>query len=247
VEAGRPYAGRIAEVLARLAPAAVREDHPLFQVREVKRTALVLITGDRGLCGAYNANLIRAAEHRLRESPPGSLVLLPVGRRGRDYFRRRQWPLLEGSADPTSEGALANARDLAADLIERFTRGEVDRVEINFTRFVSALTRQIVTEVFLPVGGARADGPEPDGDVIFEPDARAVFAELLPRYATARLSAAVAEALASEQSARMVAMGAARRNAGELLDLLVLQRNRARQSTITKELLEIVAGAEALR
>lgn len=246
-QAASPYATKITEMLANLAGAATELEHPLFKAREVKRTALVVVTADRGLCGAYNASLIRAAEHRLREAPEGSLALVLVGKKGRDYFRRRRWPVLKSWPDLPPEASLEFARELTRDLTDRFLGGEVDRVEILYTHFVSALTRKLVTEVFLPVG-AGASGTKPaDRGTIFEPDAEAIFAELLPRYATAKLFAAMADALASEHAARMIAMGAARKNAGELLDLLVLQRNRARQAMITKELLEIVAGAEALK
>jgi F-type H+-transporting ATPase subunit gamma len=245
--AARPYSAKITEMLANLAGAANELEHPLFKAREVRRGALVLVTADRGLCGAYNANLVRAAEHRLRQAPPDSLALVLVGKKGRDYFRRRRWPVLASHVELPAEASLEFARRLTQDLIQRFVAGEVDRVEVMFSRFVSALTRRVTTEVFLPVGGGQAGEPPADRGTLFEPDAETIFAELLPRYATAKLFAGMADALASEHSARMIAMGAARKNAGELLDLLVLQRNRARQAMITKELLEIVAGAEALR
>jgi F-type H+-transporting ATPase subunit gamma len=246
-QAARPYAVKITEMLDNLSGAASELEHPLFRTREVKRTALVLITAQRGLCGAYNTNLIRAADERLRHAPEGTLALALVGKKGRDFFRRRRWPVLGSWADVPAEAGIDFARELTDDLIRRFIEGEVDRVELMYAQFVNALTRRIVTEVFLPVGGAREAGGGADRGTIFEPGPEAIFADLLPRYATAKLFAAMADALASEHSARMIAMGAARKNAGELLDMLVLQRNRARQAMITKELLEIVAGAEALK
>lgn len=246
-QAARPYAVKITEMLDSLSGAASELEHPLFKAREVKRTALVLVTAQRGLCGAYNTNLIRTAEERLRAAPEGTLALVLVGKRGRDHFRRRRWPVLQSWADVPAEAGIDFARELTADLIRRFVEGEVDRVELTYTQFINALTRRIVTEVFLPVGGTREAGGGADRGTIFEPGPETIFADLLPRYATAKLFAAMADALASEHSARMIAMGAARKNAGELLDMLVLQRNRARQAMITKELLEIVAGAEALK
>jgi F-type H+-transporting ATPase subunit gamma len=245
-ESSRPYARKISEMLDNLAGAASEFEHPLFKVREVGRAALVVITSDRGLCGAYNANLMRAAEERLREGRPGAVELVLVGRKGRDHFRRRKVPMLASWTPVPSEASLEFARTLTQDLIGRFVRGEVDRVELLYTHFVSALRRRVAHEVFLPVGAERA-AAGPVRDFIFEPDREAIFAELLPRYATARMLAALADALASEFGARMVAMGAARKNAGELLDLLVLQRNRLRQTMITREILDIVGGAEALR
>ncbi len=250
--AARPYSAKITDMLGNLSGAASELDHPLFKAREVKATALVLVTSDRGLCGAYNANLIRAAEQRLRAGAPGAhpqagTRLVLVGKKARDYFKRRKYPVLAVHTPVPAEASLEFARALTRDLIARFVGGEVDRVELMFTQFISALRRRVVTEVFLPIGAGRAEGQAVGGDTIFEPGAESIFAELLPRYATARLFAALADALASEQSARMIAMGSARKNAGELMDLLVLQRNRLRQASITRELLEIVGGAEALK
>ena len=245
--AARPYAARITQMLSNLTGAASELDHPLFKAREVKAAALVVVTADRGLCGAYNANLIRAAEQKLRNAAPGSLRLVLVGKKARDYFRRRKYPVLATHTPVPAEASLEFARELTRDLIARFLAGEVDRIELMFTQFVSALTRRVVTETFLPAGTSGVQRGAAGAAAIFEPDAESIFAELLPRYATAKLFAALADALASEHSARMIAMGAARKNAGELLDLLVLRRNRIRQTVITRELLEIVGGAEALK
>src|SRR5258705_8201138 len=245
--AARPYAAKISAMLGSLAGAAGDLDHPLFKAREVKRTALVLVTADRGLCGGYNSTLVRAAEQRLRAGEPGSIQLVLVGRKGRDYFRRRKFPVLATHTPVPAEASLEFARTLTQDLIARFVAGEIDRVEIMFTEFISALRRQVRVQTFLPVGAAGEPGAAASDVIIFEPDAESIFAELLPRYPTAKLFAAPADALASEHGARMVAMRAARKNAGELIDLLVLRRNRIRQASITKELLEIVGGAEALK
>jgi F-type H+-transporting ATPase subunit gamma len=254
--ASRPYATKITTMLNNLAGAASELDHPLFKAREVKTTALVLVTSDRGLCGAYNSNLVRAAEQRLRaaghraERGPGAIALILVGKKGRDYFRRRRYPVLAAHTPLPPEASLEFARTLTQDLMARFLAGEVDRVELLYTQFISTLRRKIVVEPFLPVGAdrvERAGAAAAGASTIFEPDAESIFAELLPRYATAKLFAALADALASEHGARMVAMGAARKNAGELIDLLVLRRNRLRQAAITKELLDIVGGAEALQ
>ncbi len=245
--AARPYAVKITQMLANLAGSAGELDHPLFKTREVKTTALVVVTADRGLCGAYNASLVRAAEQRLRQSPPGSVKLVLVGKKGRDTFKRRRVTVLAAHTPLPTNASLPFARRLTEELIARFVGGEVDRVDLMFTQFISALRRRIVTETFVPVGATKSDGAASGGAAIFEPDAETLLAELLPRYATAKLFAALADALASEHSARMIAMGAARKNAGELLDLLVLRRNRLRQAAITKELLEIVGGAEALK
>ncbi len=253
-QAATPYAQKIRAMLENLSSAASELEHPLFKERPVKTTALVVIAADRGFAGTYNTAVLRVAEQRIRTSSPGSIKLVLVGRKARDYARRRGFPVLSAHTDLPGEADLDLARKLTDELTQRFVTGEVDRVELLYTHFVNALVRRIQNPVFLPVGAAAAAKPgaggetrEPVTDPIFEPDAETIFAELLPRYATATLYAAMADALASEHSARMVAMGSARKNAGELVDALTLQRNRLRQAAITKEIAELVGGAEALK
>jgi F-type H+-transporting ATPase subunit gamma len=246
--ATRPYAIRLTGMLENLAAVAREQELPLFAAREVKQTALVVIGSNRGLCGGFNTNLFRAAEERLRAAGPGSLGLVIVGRKARDYFRRRAWPVLATFADLGDDVSVESARRVTADLLGRFESGTVDKVEILYTRFHSALRRQVTFETFLPIGAPpAAGGPEAARDIIFEPGLEPIFAALLPRFASARMLAALADSRASEEGARMTAMGAANKNAGELLDLLVLQRNRLRQGMITREILDIVGGAEALK
>src|SRR5439155_20148634 len=192
-------------------------------------------------------NVIRAAEQRLRSAPAGTIKLYLVGKKARDYYRRRRYPILVSQTPVPGEASFEFARTLTQDLIARFLAGEVDRVELMYTQFISMLRRRVLIENFLPVGGDRKQTGAASATTIFEPDAESIFAELLPRYAGAKLFAALADSLASEHSARMIAMGSARKNAGELIDLLVLRRNRLRQAVITKELLDIVGGAEALK
>jgi len=258
--AARPYAIKLTEMLEHLAAVARDQElpGPAFAgapaAREPKHTALVLVGSDRGLCGSFNAALFRAAEERLRAAEPGSLSLVVVGKKGRDYFRRRAWPVLATFTDQGADANVEFARRVTADLLERFQSGAVDRVEILYTRFLSATRRRVTRESFLPIG-AEPEGEVPGvpgagravRDVIFEPGLEPIFEALLPRFAVARLFAALADSRASEEAARMLAMGAATKNAGELLDLLVLQRNRLRQTMITREILDIVGGAEALR
>jgi F-type H+-transporting ATPase subunit gamma len=247
-QAASPYSAKISEMLANLSGAAADLEHPLFKVREVKRTALVVITADRGFAGAYNTTILRQAEQQVREASPGSVQLVVVGRKGRDYLRRRGYPILSVHTDLPGEASLEFARRLTDELTSLFVTGEVDRVEVMYTHFVNAVVRRIRHETFLPVGAdAVKSGGGADQGTIFEPDAEQIFTELLPRYATAKLYAALADALASEHSARMVAMGSARKNAGELVDSLTLTRNRMRQAAITREISELVGGAEALK
>jgi F-type H+-transporting ATPase subunit gamma len=245
-QSASPYSKKITEVLSSIAGAAAEMEHPLFKVRPVKTTVLLVITADRGFAGAYNINVLRVVEQRVRQAEPGSIQLVVVGRKGRDYFRRRHMPVISVHTDLPTEASLDLARRLTAELSELFMSGRADRIEVVFTHFVNALARKVQTELFLPVGGdAKAGGT--DRGIIFEPDAETIFTELVPRYATAKLYAAMADAFASEQAARMVAMGSARKNAGELVDSLTLTRNRLRQAAITREIAELVGGAEALK
>lgn len=247
-QAASPYSSKITEMLANLSGAASELEHPLFKVREVGRTALVVITADRGFAGPYNTTVLRQAEAVLRASAPGAVQVVVVGRKGRDYLRRRGYPILSAHTDLPGEASLEFARTLTDELTQRFVSGEVDRVELLYTHFVNAIVRKIKHETFLPVGAdAATAGAGGDSGTLFEPDAEAIFTELLPRYATAKLYAALADSLASEHSARMVAMGSARKNAGELVDSLTLLRNRLRQAAITREISELVGGAEALK
>ncbi|MEK7823939.1 MAG: ATP synthase F1 subunit gamma [Candidatus Eisenbacteria bacterium] len=245
-QAASPYARKITEMLASLAGAASELEHPLFKVRPVKTTVLVVVTADRGFAGTYNTNILRVAEQRVRQAPAGTVQLVVVGRKGRDYFRRRGVPIIAAHTELPGEASLEFARRLTAELSELFTGGKVDRIEVLYTHFVSALARRVQAELFLPVGGDAPAGGV-DRGILFEPDAETIFSELVPRYATAKLYAAMADALASEHSARMVAMGSARKNAGELVDGLTLTRNRLRQAAITREIAELVGGAEALK
>jgi F-type H+-transporting ATPase subunit gamma len=245
-QAASPYSRKITEILANLSGAASDLEHPLFKGREVKRSALVVITSDRGFAGTYSTNVLRAAETIIKSRPEGSVVLIVTGRKGRDYFRRRGFALHGAYTDLPSDASIDLARQLTDELTAMFLRGEVDKVEVMFTHMVNALVRKIITETFLPIGNETLVAGQDHG-TIFEPNAEQIFSELIPRYATAKLYAALADAFAAEHSARMVAMGSARKNAGELVDALTLTRNRLRQAAITREIAELVGGAEALK
>ena len=245
-QAASPYAKKITEMLDNLAGAAADLEHPLFERREVQHRALLVVAADRGFAGTYNVNILRGAEQRLRTEGAGATRLLVVGRKARDYFRRRGYALHAAYADLPGEASFELARQITDELSTLFLSKQVDRVDIMYTHMVNALVRRVQTEVFLPIG-TEAKRSGPDRGTIFEPDAETIFGELLPRYAMAKLYAALADAFAAEHSARMVAMGSARKNAGELVDSLTLTRNRLRQAAITREIAELVGGAEALK
>src|SRR5690242_6319818 len=177
-QSASPYAAKISAMLVNLSGAAAELEHPLFKAREVRTTALVVITADRGFAGAYNTAILRVAEQRLRAASPGSIQCVVVGRKGRDYLRRRGYPVLAAHTDLPGEASLDLARRITNDLTERFVSGEVDRVEILYTHFVNAIVRKVLTSTFLPIGTGAASGEASSaaGSAIFEPNAESIFA-----------------------------------------------------------------------
>lgn len=253
VESARPYAVDLRAVLANLAEASDDLGHPAFVRREVRHRAIVLVTSDRGLSGAFNANLTRAAEERMREKPqPTQFVLL--GKRGFDYFRRRNASMLSSRTDLGGVADWKFAEETSRAIIERFAAGELDEVDLIYTRFQSALTRYVMVEPYLPLGPEAfkdaAKGSEKSGmrrDYIYEPDPATILEKIAPYFLAMRLYMALAESAAAEHGARMIAMGSATKNANEMIQTLTLHMNRTRQATITREIVEIVGGAEALK
>lgn len=245
VVAARPFAAKLQEILDNLAWVAQDLHHPLFEAREEKTVALAVVTSSKGLCGSYNSALIRRAEAFMAGRPAGSVKLICVGRRGHDYFARRGHAILSYYQDVNDLVTYAPAGRVANDLIAHFRSGAVDAVYLLYTRFISALSRSLTLEKYLNI--EPPPGRDMTREYIFEPDAAGVLNVLPWRYATMRLMDAFMESAASEHGARMVAMGSATRNASEMIADLVLARNRARQATITKEIAELVGGAEALK
>jgi F-type H+-transporting ATPase subunit gamma len=250
IESYRPYANKMVEMLGHLSTASGEVTHPFFDKREIKKTTLVLFTSDRGLCGSFNSNLIRTAEIFRKDYSADDLDLVCVGKRGRDYFRRREVPIASSYIDFSGNMDLAKVRDMTHFLTNRFVSGDVDRIIFLYTAFISTARFEITQKQFLPIEqqfGEEDEEAHGSKDYIFEPDAASIYAALLPNYAQTVAQMVMAESLASEHGTRMIAMGAATKNAGEMIDNLTLVMNKARQAQITKELLEIVSGAEALR
>ncbi|HEY2924519.1 MAG TPA: ATP synthase F1 subunit gamma [Candidatus Eisenbacteria bacterium] len=274
LESARPYATDLSAVLANLAEASGDVSHPAFRKREVRNRAIILVTSDRGLSGAFNANLVRAAEERMREKPqPTTLVL--VGKRGFDYFRRRSASVLTSKTDLGGVANWSYAEETSRAIMARVDAGEIDEVDLIFTRFKSALSRYVVVEPYLPLSGeaftkapgqpgtsgearsALREGRGTSGenrgasgarrDYIYEPDPGTILERIVPYFLAMRLYMALAESAAAEHGARMIAMGSATKNANEMIQTLTLHMNRTRQATITREIVEIVGGAEALK
>jgi F-type H+-transporting ATPase subunit gamma len=247
-EQSRPYAEKISEMLGSLSAAATEKlSHPFFEKREVKNQTLVVITSDRGLCGAFNTNLIRIAEGWLLEKDTGKSELVCVGRRGYIYFRHRQWPIVSAYNEFNADLDFPMVRDLVGYLTNRFTVGQTDEIYLLYTKFYSIARVTVTLEKYLNIDRPENGEGAAVGPYIFEPDPDTIFSKLLPRYALIRLQAGLADSFASEHATRMMAMTIATSNAEEMIDHLTLKYNKARQASITKELLEVVSGAEALR
>jgi F-type H+-transporting ATPase subunit gamma len=246
----RPYAEKMAELLKNVASRVSSAAHPLLQSREEKRIHLVLFTSDRGLCGGYNANLIRAAEAFTRErAGDKEIEVTLVGRKGADYFRRRGANIAERYTDFLYQAPEELAAEIAQKLIGRFVNGEADAVYILYSRFRSALSQVPTLEKLLPVALAEAGDAnvQQQTEYLYEPGVQQLLASLLPRIVDVTMQRALLEATASEHGARMTAMDSASSNAAKMIGSLTLQMNRARQASITRELMEIIGTAEALK
>jgi F-type H+-transporting ATPase subunit gamma len=250
----RPFANKMTEVLAELAGHTPEDfHHPLLDQRGDERYLVVLVTADKGLCGAFNTNLTKAGQVFLKENAGKQIEFLTVGRKGRDFFRRRA-TLAGEYVGLTGKGRVdfSEALEVARDIIARFTENEeIDKVFLIFAEFKTVLTQRIVVEQLLPISRTAADEAETAADAnatdyIYEQPPAEIFTRLLPRLVETQIFRALLESVASEQGARMTAMDAASKNAGDLISSLTLNMNRVRQAAITREIIEIVSGAAAL-
>lgn len=266
ITALRPYAVRTGRVLSEvtLGTGGASElgdgsegelDHPLLARRPEQRVLLVVITSDRGLCGAFNSNILRAAESTWRqaEAEGKEVVFAVIGRKGRDYLRRRKAPIHEVFEGVWDALDLVQSRRVATSVLRPFVSGRVDAIYLVYNEFKSAMTQRVVSEPLFPLPRAvdeePASGVGAEWDVpefIFEPNKQALLERLVPMYVEISILRALLESMASELGARMTAMDAATKNASEMIAKLTLQYNRARQAAITTELMEIIGGAEAL-
>jgi F-type H+-transporting ATPase subunit gamma len=246
--AARPYAAKMGELMSNLVVRSEPERHALLARHVGTRKRLVVITADKGLCGAFNSNILRASLHFLREAGNVELTLVVVGRKARDFYRRRQWTVKSEMLGFFDRLAYAHAQELAGQLMEAYRNDEVDEVYLMYNEFRSVAVQHVKREQLLPIEpGVAPEGGAPGTEYIYEPSADAILASLLPKHVTTQVFRALMESVAGEYGARMTAMEAATKNAKEMIDVLTIQYNKARQERITKELLDIVGGAEALR
>ena len=249
-EHARGYAEKLTGILAGLGGTSEHVSHPFLREAGDGPVHVVVVSSDRGLCGGYNANIIKVAEEFLEKAEDGT-TLTVCGRRARDYFAKRDAKIVQEHV-AIQELNVDLAREIGSDASRRFLAGDAARVMVAYTQFKSAISQTPVVEQLLPIAGVGDDDSTSEAadsgpDYVYEPSAGAILQSLLPRYLETKLFHAMLESNASEHGARMTAMDSATRNASEMIDKLTLEMNRARQASITTELMEIVGGAEALK
>jgi len=254
-EASRPYTGKLQEVLARLVAMSVQAKHPLLEKHDpIKRVTYVVVTADRGLCGAFNTNIIRRANQAISEDErPVEAGIVAVGRKARDFYRKRGYNLQGDFINLGDKLDYTQAREIGQFIAQLYEEGAADEVYLVYAHFVNAMRQIPTVQKVLPVETPEEITAEAEEfakfapDYIYEPNVDEILISLLPRYLMSQVYHAMLESKASEHGARMTAMGNATENASELVDILTLEMNKARQASITNEILEISGGAEALK
>jgi F-type H+-transporting ATPase subunit gamma len=244
--AARPYSASLRQVLASVATRVDISRHPLLQEREQERKVLLMVvTADRGLCGAFNTNVLRAAQNAMAEKRWEEVHLLPIGRKANDFFKRREIPIRRQATQVYQALSLETAREIAQSLIEDFTSGEFDAVYVLFNEFKSIMAQTVTLTRMLPLDREAVDATTPATEYVYQTSPELILSDLLPKHIEFQLYRILLESAAAEQGARMTAMESATKKASEMIDHLTLTYNRIRQAAITKEIIEIVSGAAA--
>ncbi len=250
----RPYAEKLQEMLSNIVSNSTGEmELPLAEERAINKVLIIVVTSDRGLCGAYNANLIKAARHLMEnkyadQHAKGNVTLLPLGKKGYEFFSKKGYNVVDNYWNVFSDLTFDNVREASVYAQEAFLNKEYDRVELIYSEFVNAAVQDFKTEQFLPIPKIeKEEGDNSSSDFIFEPSMEVLLEELMPKILNTQVFKGVLDANASEHGARMTAMDKATDNAAEILRSLKISYNRARQAAITTELTEIVSGAAALQ
>ncbi|WHZ27201.1 MAG: ATP synthase gamma chain [Nitrospira sp.] len=250
----RPYAHKMRGVLSNLSRRVNRSSHPLLQKREGKKVEVLVVTSDRGLCGGFNGNIVRKSSEFVRQCESRGLHvnLSIIGRKGRDYFRRRSWPIRQEWTGIFDKLSFEHAIDIGGDLTDNFVKGAFDELYVVYNEFKSAIQQRVIVEKLFPVdaqiefGASQMEGAT-GGSYLYEPDEADLLSALVPKHFQVQAYRILLESAAAEHGARMAAMDGATRNAGQLIKKVTLYYNKTRQAAITKELMDIVGGAEALK
>jgi F-type H+-transporting ATPase subunit gamma len=250
--AARPYAHKLRDVMGNLSQRVNRSSHPLLKLRDGNKVELIVVTSDRGLCGAFNANILRkAVEFLEQQSRQGQQVSVSlVGRKSMDFFRRRTWSVRQQWGGVFDRLSYEHALDIGQDIMQRYNEGTFDQLFVVYNEFKSVMQQQVIVEKLLPIEPAQEEetaGSPSGGSYLYEPDETELLVTLLPKHFETQTFRILLESAAAEQAARMTAMDGATRNAGELIKKVTLFYNKTRQAAITKELMDIVGGAEALK
>lgn len=254
VLAARPYSKRLGSLMRHLAARTDLGENPLVSAREVKKAAIIVVTADRGFCGAFNSNVIRAVREHISANfaehhAAGNVSLFTVGKKGYDFFSRRKYDIAGNYSGIFHSLTFSAARELTSAVIKGFLNGEFDRVDIVYNEFKNVVQQRLVVEPFLPIPKETLASGKKEIEInyIYEPDSASILNSLIPRHLEYQIWRSLLESNAAGEGARMAAMDNASENASELISSLSLEYNKARQAAITKELLEVVSGAEALR
>jgi F-type H+-transporting ATPase subunit gamma len=253
VVAARPYSQKMAQVLGNLSANVGDFSHPLLDGRGDEKYLIVLVSADKGLCGGFNANLMKAVQVFIRQNPGKTFEMMAVGRKARDFFKRRDMVLVQEYVGVTGKARVdySEAKEIADEVITTFTDdASIDKVFLVFNEFKSVLAQTVVIDQLLPIVSNKPEEIETaqpaQAEYLYEQPAEEIFGKLLPKQVETQLYRSLLESIASEQGARMTAMDSASKNAGELIGSLTLGMNRIRQAAITKEIIEVVSGAAAL-
>lgn len=245
VFAARPYAEQLKSVLASLAERTEGLQHPLLEVRSEEKVLLAVVTADRGLCGAFNANIIRSATDFIRRESGREIKLMAIGRKGRDFFRRRNAAVFEEHVNFISRLEFKDARAIGQRIVQLYSEAEFDAVYFAYNEFKSVIQQRLAIERLLPISTGGPQDALAQIDYIYEQPPQQILDRLLPQYVEIQVHRALLESAAAEHGARMAAMDTASRNAAEMIDTLTLNMNRIRQAAITREIIEVVSGASA--
>lgn len=243
--AARPFAAALREVLASVAARAESADHPLLRRREERNALLLVVTADKGLCGAFNANVIKAAQASMRERGWQSVALIPIGKKGNDFFRKRAVEIRYQSVGVFQALSPDTARDIAKVIIDEYTSERADAVYALYNEFKNVVQQVVRFDALLPIQAQQTTASTVD--YLYEPEPARILAELLPKHLEFQIYRILLESAAAEHGARMTAMESATRNASDMIEGLTLDYNRIRQASITREIIEIVSGAAALK